>query len=137
MNKSIRSRLITAIHAAKNSAGLDDQAYRAVLHGAVGKESCSECGVQELRAVQKAMNSVLALQGKSPWKLYPRNKVPALIDAVEARARKLLGADWKKRLDHFALSKFKKETYSKCSDNELRSVMAFMTNLERRERESK
>jgi hypothetical protein len=129
--KSNRARLISLIHAQKNSAGLDDNTYRLIISGATGKQSCAECTMKELNTVFADLNSILARLGKSTYRFYPRWETPSLCDAVSARARKILGDDWKTRLDNFARSRFKKNAYNKCDPNELRSIMAFLSKMER------
>jgi len=56
---------------------------------------------------------------------------------LERIKEKLLGKDWKKRLDLFAKSRFKKDSYTKCDNNELKSVMAFLSKIDRKERVAK
>ena len=135
--RSNRSRLISWIHAQKNSAGLDEENYRLIVSGATGKHSCSECSMKELKEIFSDLNSVLSKQGKECYSFYPRWENPSMCDAVTARAKKLLGKDWKKRLDLFAKSRFKKDSYTKCDNNELKSVMAFLSKIDRKERVAK
>lgn len=135
--KSNRARLISLIHAQKNSAGLDDDTYRLIISGATGKQSCAECTTQELRTIFADLNSILEKTGKETYRFYWRWESPSLLDAVSARARKILGTDWKDRLDSFVQTRFKKESYTKCGENELRSIMAFLSKTERREHEKR
>ncbi|HAM78961.1 MAG TPA: hypothetical protein DCP61_07270 [Treponema sp.] len=135
--KSNRSRLIGLIHVQKTSAGLDDSTYRIIVSGATGKESCSDCSMQELRAVFNDLNTVLEKQNKKTFRFYYKKEQPTLLDAVSARSRKILGSGWKDRLDSFVQTRFKKESYTKCGENELRSIMAFLSKTERREHEKK
>lgn len=135
--KSNRSRLISLIHAQKTSAGLDDVSYRIILAQKTGKESCSECTMQELKLIFESLNAVLQALGKKTFVYYPRWEQPSLKDAVTARAKKLLGEDWEKRLDSFAQTKFSKAKYILCDKSELRRIMAFLSNIERKERSAK
>lgn len=135
--KTNRTRLISLIHAQKNSAALDDETYRLIIAGATGKQSCTDCSMQELKTVFADLNAVLLKQGNQTFSFYPKWENPSLLDAVAARAKNTLGTEWKNRLNSFVQNKFKKDTYTKCSSNELRSVMAFLTKVERREREAK
>ena len=128
--KSNRSRLISLIHAQKNAAGFDDSTYRIVIAQKTGKESCSECTMQELKTIFESLNTVLQTLGKNTFVYYPRWEQPSLKDAVTARAKKLLGEDWEKRLDSFAQAKFAKAKYILCDKSELRRIMAFLTKLE-------
>lgn len=130
--KSNRSRLISLIHLQKKEAALEEGVYRIIIFSATGKESCGECSLSELKAVFTDLNSVLEKQGKKPFSFYYRRELPELKDAVRARARKILGDDWQNRIDSFAQAKFSKAKYMLCSKSELRRIMAFLTNMERR-----
>ncbi|MBR6153563.1 MAG: DUF1018 domain-containing protein [Treponema sp.] len=132
--KSNRSRLIGLIHVQKTVAKLDDETYRTIISGATGKESCTECTTQELRAIFRDLNLILEKQGKKTFSFYPRWEPPTLKDAVIARARKILGDDWENRLDSFSQSKFSKAKFRLCNKSELLRIMAFLTNVERKER---
>ncbi|MBR4464852.1 MAG: DUF1018 domain-containing protein [Treponema sp.] len=131
-NRSNRSRLISKIHAQKNAAGLDDATYRLIISGASGKQSCTECSMKELKQIFTDLNSFLEKQGKQTFRYYPRWEQPTVKDAVTARAKKILGDDWENRLNSFTQTKFSKAKYILCTNAELLSVMAFLTNVERR-----
>lgn len=135
--KSNRSRLISLIHAQKNAAGFDDSMYRIIIAQKTGKESCSKCTMQELKLIFESLNTVLQTLGKNTFVYYPRWEQPSLKDAVTARAKKLLGEDWQNRLDSFSQTRFSKAKYILCTNAELRSIMAFLTNVERKERVAK
>ncbi|MBO7612480.1 MAG: DUF1018 domain-containing protein [Treponema sp.] len=135
--RSNRSRLISKIHAQKNAAGLDDATYRIIIAQKTGKESCSECNMQELKTIFENLNIVLQTLGKQTFRYYPRWEQPTLKDAVTARAKKILGEDWQNRLDSFSQTRFSKAKYILCTNAELRSIMAFLTNVERKERVAK
>lgn len=132
--KSNRSRLIGLIHVQKTVAKLDDETYRTIISGATGKESCTECTTQELRAIFRDLNLILEKQDKKTFSFYPRWEPPTLKDAVIARAKKILGDDWENRLDSFSQSKFSKTKFRLCNKSELLRIMAFLTNVERKER---
>lgn len=136
-NRTNRSRLISLIHAQKNSAGLDEETYRLIISGASGKQSCTECSMKELKQIFTDLNSVLEKQGKQTFRYYPRWEQPTLKDAVTARAKKILGEEWQNRLDSFSQTRFSKAKYILCTNAELRSIMAFLTNVERKERVAK
>lgn len=136
-NRSNRSRLISKIHAQKNAAELDDATYRLIISGASGKQSCTECSMKELNQIFTDLNSILEKQGKQTFRYYPRWEQPTLKDAVTARAKKILGEDWQNRLDSFSQTRFSKAKYILCTNAELRSIMAFLTNVERKERVAK
>lgn len=135
--KTNRARLISLIHAQKNAAELPDDVYRLVITSAVGKESCKYCSMKELRTVFYVLNGILAKQGKKQFRFYSRWEKNSLSDAVIARAKKILGEGWEVRLDSFTNAKFKKKPFSRCNNSELRIVMAFLTNMERKERIAK
>ena len=132
--KSNRSRLIGLIHVQKTVAKLDDETYRTIISGATGKESCTECTTQELRAIFRDLNLIREKQDKTTFSFYPRWEPPTLKDAVIARAKKILGDDWENRLDSFSQSKFSKTKFRLCNKSELLRIMAFLTNVERKER---
>lgn len=73
MTAANRAKLISAIHAAKSKAGLDDDAYRAMLsvHGG-GKASSKDCTEAELRAVLSHLNGA---SGARPFKPSKRPEV--------------------------------------------------------------
>ena len=137
IKKSNRSRLISLIHAQKSQAGLDDETYRLIISGATGKQTCTECSMKELKLVFRDLNSVLSKQGKQTYTFRSYWETPTIQDAVTSRAKRILGDDWKGRLDRFADARFQKSAYTECDDSERRSIMAFLTNMERRERNAK
>ena len=93
--------------------------------------------MKELKQIFTDLNSVLEKQGKQTFRYYPRWEQPTLKDAVIARAKKILGEDWQNRLDSFSQTRFSKAKYILCTNAELRSIMAFLTNVERKERVAK
>ena len=100
--KTYRARLIGMIHMQKSAAQLTNDEYRLILAGATGKQTCSECSIQELFAVHKDLNAVLIKQGKKGFIFFrnPMSKGKATIqDAVVAKAKKVLGDKWNERLD--------------------------------------
>ena len=133
-NSSNRNHLISLIHAQKNAAHLDDTSYRAIVFGATGNESCSECTGQQLKAVFDDLNIVLEKQNKRPFRFYRKKEKPVMLDAVIARAKKTLGNDWKNRLDGFCQSKLSKQHYTDCDQNELRRIMAFLSRVGKEEK---
>jgi len=50
-----RQKLIQLIHVGKNNLALSDDAYRAILLGASGKNSCADMTIPELEKVMKAI----------------------------------------------------------------------------------
>lgn len=132
--KTNRTRLIGIIHAQRTAADLDEVAYRAVIGGATGNETCAACTMTQLKSVFYALNTVLTRQGKKPFVFIPRYEAPSLLDAVLARAEKILGTDYQVRLDLFIQTKVRKASLSCLTQRELRQVMGFLSNVERRER---
>ena len=131
MKKTNRSKLISLIHAQKNAAKLDEECYRTIIFGATGKQSCTDCDVKELRSVFNDLNIVLERQGKETFRFFPKYEQPTQLDAVKARAQKILGTDWQKRLDEFVQTKVRKTTLACLTQKELRQVMGFLSTVER------
>ena len=126
-----RNKLISLIHAQKNAANIDEDCYRTIIFGATGKQSCTDCDMNELRAVFYDLNVVLVKQGKKPYRFFPHIEHPTQLDAVKARAQKILGEGWQKRLDEFIQTKVRKTTLSCLTQKELRQVMGFLSTVER------
>lgn len=127
--KTYRGRLIGMIHMQKTAAQLTDEDYRLIVAGATGKQTCSDCSIQELFAVHKDLNAVLIKQGKKGFVFYrtPKPKMKLTIqDAVISRAKKVLGENWKERLDGFLLRMNKTSLY-RCSDKEIRQIMGWIS----------
>lgn len=127
--KTFRDRLIGLIHMQKSAAQLSDEDYRLIVAGATGKQTCSDCSIQELFAVHKDLNAVLIKQGKKGFVFYrtPKPKMKLTIqDAVISRAKKVLGENWKERLDGFLLRMNKTSLY-RCSDKEIRQIMGWIS----------
>lgn len=130
-DKSNRTRLISMIHAQKNTAKLDEDCYRTIIFGATGKQSCTDCDMTELRAVFYDLNIVLERQGKQAFRFFAKNEHPTQLDAVKVRAKKILGTDWQARLDQFIQTKVRNTTLPCLTQKELRQVMGFLSTLER------
>lgn len=54
-SQATRAKLIQLIHVARNKLALGDDAYRAILFGAAGKQSCADMSIIELEKVMKAI----------------------------------------------------------------------------------
>ncbi|MDE5898937.1 MAG: regulatory protein GemA [Treponemataceae bacterium] len=126
-----RNRLISIIHAQKGKAHLSDDEYRLVLYGATGKNSCTECTLQELQSVFDDLNIVLERKGMRRFGF--RQESLTLREAVAARAEAVLGGECKARLDSF-LAKLGRTSIDECSGKELRRVMGFLSAVERKKR---
>ena len=133
-NKSNRAKLIGLIHMQKSAAGISTSEYQQVIYSQALKNSCSECTMPELIMIFQALNEYLKSIGKKPF--FFKSNPPTMQDAVVARAQKLFGLDWEKRINGF-IERFNKTSLSFCSLQELRQVMAFITTIENGKRGKK
>ena len=136
-HKSNRSRLISIIHAQKNSARLDEEAYRAIVYGATGENSCADCTVKQLQAIHADLNIVLQKRGQKPFVYAPRYEQTTQTEAVRIRAKKILGTDWQIRLDEFIQTKVRDASLACLTQKELRQVMGFLSTVERNARNAR
>lgn len=137
--KSYRTRLIGMIHMQKTAAHITDDGYRLILMGAAGKLSCSECSLKELFAVHKDLNTLLVKQGQKAFVFHRSPKhsnKPTIQNAVVAKAKKVLGQNWKERLDGF-LQKLNKTSVKDCTENEIRRIMGWISTTERRKKNAR
>lgn len=123
-----RSHLIGLIHAQKSAAGLSDDNYRILINGITNKTTCKDCSMIQLTEIFAQLNAILKQQGTEPFKYFAHR--PTLRDAVEARAQKVLGNDFEKRLTGF-LARIKKPNLASCTEHDLRAVMGFLSTMER------
>ncbi|MDO5331807.1 MAG: DUF1018 domain-containing protein [Bacillota bacterium] len=137
--KTFRERLIGLIHMQKSAAQLSDEDYRLIVAGATGKQSCSECNIQELFAIHNDLNAVLIKQGKKRFvfhrTVFPKKK-NTIQDAVLYRAKRVLGDNWKERLDGY-LQKINKTSVYSCSNTEIRQIMGWISTVEKRSENAK
>lgn len=137
--KTFRDRLIGLIHMQKSAAQLSDEDYRLIVAGATGKQSCSECNNQELFAIHNDLNAVLIKQGKKRF-VFHRTPLPkkknTIQDAVLYRAKRVLGDNWKERLDGY-LQKINKTSVYSCSNTEIRQIMGWISTVEKRSENAK
>lgn len=137
--KSYRSRLVGMIHMQKSAAQLTNEEYRLILSGATGKQSCSDCSIQELFAVHKDLNAVLIKQGKKGFVFF-RNPMPkgksTIQEAVISRAKKVLGDTWKERLEGF-LQKINRTSLRSCTEKEIRQIMGWISTVERSQKNAR
>lgn len=137
--KSYRTRLIGMIHMQKSAAHITDDGYRLILIGATGKLTCTECSIQELFAVHKDLNTLLIKQGQKAFIFHRSPKhsnKPTIQNAVVARAKKVLGKNWKERLDGF-LQKLNRPSVKDCTENEIRRIMGWISTTERRQKNAR
>lgn len=137
--KSYRTRLIGMIHMQKSAAHITDDGYRLILIGATGKLTCTECSIKELFAVHKDLNTLLLKQGQKAFIFHRSPKhsnKPTIQNAVVARAKKVLGKNWKERLDGF-LQKLNRTSVKDCTENEIRRIMGWISTTERRQKNAR
>lgn len=130
-NKSTRNRLISLIHAQKNAAQLAEAEYRLIVSGATDHTSCSDCNIKELFSVFHDLNIILSKQGKQKFVFSKQKTLPNLKIAILARAKRLLGSEYKTRFNGY-LSRLKRTSLDDCNNNELRQIMGFLSTLERK-----
>lgn len=136
---SYRTRLIGMIHMQKSAAHITDDGYRLILIGATGKLTCSECSLKELSAVHKDLNTLLVKQGQKAFFFNgsPNHSNKKTIqNAVVAKAKKVLGQNWKERLDGF-LQKLNRTSLKDCTENEIRRIMGWISTTERRQKDAR
>ena len=137
--KSYRTRLIGMIHMQKSAAHITDDGYRLILMGAAGKLTCTECSIKELFAIHKDLNTLLVKQGQKAFVFHGspnHSNKPTIQNAVETRARKVLGENWKERLDGF-LHKLNRTSVKDCTENEVRRIMGWISTTERRKKNAR
>ena len=137
--KSYRTRLIGMIHMQKSAAHITDDGYRLILMGAAGKLTCSECSLKELFAVHKDLNTLLVKQGQKAFIFHRgpnHSNKPTIQNAVVAKAKKVLGENWKERLDGF-LQKLNKTSVKDCTENEIRRIMEWISTTVKREKNAR
>lgn len=125
-----RSRLIAMIHTQKSTAKLTDEEYRLIVSGATGKQSCTECSMQELFSIFADLNIVLQKKGKDRFFFKWEQHQGTIQDSIISRAKRILGDDWEKRLHGF-LQNHQKQNLSQCSEKELRQIQGWLSNVER------
>ena len=131
--KSNRSRLIGLIHFQKTALAISDDEYRVIIHGATGKNSCSDCDMNELFAIFDDLNSVLEQKGKYRF-YFHKNKEGSkltLQDVIILRAQKAFGDAWFSRLQGFLKSKGK-TSLADCDSKDCRQIMGWISTENRR-----
>jgi hypothetical protein len=76
-----RKKMIQLIHVGKSKMGLSDDAYRAILDGVCGKQSCADMTMRQLAAVLRAMRGNGFEQ--SPRRVKPDEKGLATMAQLE------------------------------------------------------
>lgn len=111
---------IKYIQTARRSLGLTDEEYVSILLGAACVDSATKIVTdRQFQAVRR----VLASLGFQASPLQRR---------VQLRARELLGKDWRNRLAGYCRSRFGKNSIYQLDHKELRSVMGFLSGMDRR-----
>jgi hypothetical protein len=117
--KAIDKKGLTRIHAMKKEANITDEDYRALLSGAAGVDSAKDIKSQaQYKRVIKALSNLRVAQGKNV--LFEK--------AVYARAKHVLGLDWRARLTGY-LKRLNKKALADCNDWELRQIMGFLSKV--------
>ena len=81
-----RKRQLAAIHAAKRTAGLDDEAYRDVLHRVTGRRSSKDMTAEER---SRALGELNRLGGRPPGLVNRGHPGPRAANKWQAKARAL------------------------------------------------
>lgn len=135
LTEAKRKKYLSLIHLQKAKAHLDDEAYVTILYSCAAVDSAAKITtVQQFEAVVTALNKVLIAQGQAPQG--DRAYVPhasAFLNAVKARACRILGISWEQRLAGY-LKKTGKARLEECSPSQLRRVMGFLSTVERSNR---
>ena len=106
------------IQTARHFLGLSDEEYIAVLLGAAGVDSSTQIQTeQQFRAVRSAFQKLGF--SNSPLQGYVLN-----------RAKKILGRDWKNRLNGYCKIRFSKNSIYQLEHKELRAILGFLNTLE-------
>jgi hypothetical protein len=126
------------IHVLKKEAGLTDEDYRAILSGTARVDSAADIETpDQYYKVITALEKYLVSIGKPPTgKPAPVSKRRTFFEAVQERAKHILGQSYQNRMAGYLRKMGKKDLYD-CSDRELRRVMGFLSSLERQEKEGR
>lgn len=131
-----RKKLISLIHAQKTAAHLTEDEYRMIIAGTTDHTSCTQCSYKELWQVFNDLNVILERKNLQKFYFHPvkkQNTPFGMQGAVIARARKILGTEWQKRLNGF-LEHIQKKTLAECNNKELRQIMGMISTVERTEK---
>ena len=127
-----RRKALAKIHICKGKLGMRDDAYREMLLELTGKESCSQMSDKELRDVLDHLTRFVDPsedQGERSGDLGRSQN----LRIVYAKAKKHLGADWRKRLTGLAERVAGKSAPEWCSNQELISLLSAIGKIGRRE----
>lgn len=131
INENTRKKYLALIHIQKARAALTDEEYASFLLATAGVESASKIKTPEgFRRVISGLNKILIAKGLEPLERR-RSKNDAFLNAIKTRANAVLGSRAEKRLSGF-LNKMGKANLEDCNPHELRRVMGFITNIERK-----
>jgi len=114
------------IHILKKQAALTDDKYRSLLFGAAGVDSAAKIETPDqyykvISCLEKYLLSVGIL---------PSRPVGSFLDAVQKRAARILGTEYRKRLSGY-LRKMGKTKLEDCNDRDLRRLMGFLSSIEK------
>ena len=120
---------LARIHVLKKQSGITDDEYRSLLVGAAEVDSAKDIETpDQYYKVISCLERYLLSIGK-----LSSRPVGSFLDAVQKRAERILGPDYRKRLGGY-LQKMGKKNLNECSDRELRRVMGFLSSIEKAER---
>ena len=119
MTKERQKQCIRFIHVAKTKLKLSDDEYQAILQGSAGIDSAKEISNEvQFANIRKALNKAgFANTG--------------MLNATISRAKKILGDDWKLRLESYIKLRINHLGLNACNDKELRQAMSFLSTIER------
>ncbi|MDR2663671.1 MAG: regulatory protein GemA [Treponema sp.] len=123
----IGNKELARIHAMKKQAELTDEDYRLLLSGAAGVDSAKDIETpdQYYKVITALSNLLMAKNGQSAC-----GTKHTFRDAVKARAARILGENYQVRLSGY-LRKMGKPDLNHCTDQDLRRVMGFLSNIDR------
>lgn len=136
-----RRAALARIHVCKKELGLDEVTYREMLAGITGKDSCAKMTDAQLRAVldhlsrfvpphRKKTRANRAPQPGEPGGDLGRDQNMRI---VYAKARRVLGPDWRRRLTGLCEKIAGKSAPEWCTNRELVQLMAAVGKIGRRE----
>jgi len=130
MTELQKKKMIKLIHTQKTRAGIDDEAYCCILMGSAGVQSSLDMQTEkQFKSVIKALNNLLAAQGKAPLGGYYRPAVPRNVYPLVKRAEKLLGTDMEKRFGGY-IKKPGKNSANDLTPEEIRKCHGFLSRIE-------
>lgn len=133
-----RRGALAKIHISRKYLGLKDEEYREILLECSGKDSCSRMTDDELKRVLNHMSRFIP-EGEQQKNSSDSGDLgrDQNLRIVYAKARRLLGEDWKKRLVGLTERIAGKSLPEWCTNKELRAVMSAVGKIGRGENKPK